>query len=191
MRRPVLLPALLAMTLLPLSAASLPAYAQTADDGVRFQIEKTKYGFVRLDRQTGAMTFCREGDELLVCDPVATAKPAVENEVATLKASVDAFAARLNAAEASLKQSAALAKEQADRLKAAEDALAEARKTIDGLKSAAIAPLATGETEKGIEGGEVITGDTELDASLSKMAKVMHWFVDVTRKLDAEQGLPQ
>src|SRR3546814_9428408 len=57
-----------------LSLTVLPAFALLANGSVaqetgspRFQMEKTESGFVRLDRETGAISVCREDAGELIC----------------------------------------------------------------------------------------------------------------------------
>ena len=164
----------LALACLVLATAFPASAAEPASD--RFQIEKTKYGFVRLDRQTGAMTFCREDSDALVCDPVATAKTAVEDQVQAMKGSVDAMAARLNTMESSSRSTADLVKSQGERLAATEAALKDA---IARLDEAANAPVTRS-----------MPSDEELDSTFNHMQKIMRRFLDMARELDQEQGLP-
>ncbi|SCB57604.1 hypothetical protein GA0061105_10357 [Rhizobium aethiopicum] len=61
--------------LLPLAAAA----AET--DATRFQLEKSGDHFVRLDRQTGAMSICQDKDGALVCRMAADERAAYEDEL--------------------------------------------------------------------------------------------------------------
>lgn len=51
----------------------------------RYALERTADGFVRLDRQTGAMSYCRiEGAAGLVCRLAADERVAYENKISAL-----------------------------------------------------------------------------------------------------------
>lgn len=86
-----------------------------AADGAqsRFSVEKTKYGFVRLDGQTGAMIFCREQDDQLLCLPVNGEKSSLEVDVDGLKARLAGLEARLKTAEAEGRQRLAVSSAKA------------------------------------------------------------------------------
>lgn len=66
---------ILGVTLLPLGAAAAEA------DASRFQVEKSGDHFVRLDRQTGAMSICQDKDGALVCRMAADERAAYEDEL--------------------------------------------------------------------------------------------------------------
>lgn len=65
----------LAIGLLPLAAAATDA------DASRFQLERSGDHFVRLDRQTGAMSICQDKDGALVCRMAADERAAYEDEI--------------------------------------------------------------------------------------------------------------
>ncbi|WP_434713478.1 hypothetical protein NMA58_00935 [Rhizobium sp. YTUHZ045] len=65
----------LAIGLLPLAAAATDA------DASRFQLERSGDHFVRLDRQTGAMSICQDKDGALVCRMAADERAAYEDEL--------------------------------------------------------------------------------------------------------------
>ncbi|MDF9818489.1 hypothetical protein M2308_001244 [Rhizobium leguminosarum] len=65
----------LGVILLPLAAAAAEA------DAGRFQLEKSGDHFVRLDRQTGAMSICQDKDGALVCRMAADERAAYEDEL--------------------------------------------------------------------------------------------------------------
>jgi hypothetical protein len=71
-----------------------PALAQDAATINRFRLEKTEGGFVRLDQQTGAITFCREQNGELTCRMAADERAAYERELDVLAKRVDALEAR-------------------------------------------------------------------------------------------------
>lgn len=70
-----------ALTLLLMSQASL---AQNATDSARFQLERTSNGFIRLDKQTGDVSFCREEPTGLTCRLAADERKAFEQELDAL-----------------------------------------------------------------------------------------------------------
>jgi hypothetical protein len=71
--------------LLPLSAAA------AEPDATRFQLERSGDHFVRLDRQTGAMSLCEEKDGALVCRMAADERAAYESELDRLSERVTAL----------------------------------------------------------------------------------------------------
>ncbi|QIO53454.1 hypothetical protein HA461_20780 [Rhizobium leguminosarum bv. trifolii] len=68
----------------------LAATAAEADAG-RFQLEKSGDHFVRLDRQTGAMSICQDKDGALVCRMAADERVAYEDELDRLAKRVTAL----------------------------------------------------------------------------------------------------
>ncbi|MDK4729304.1 hypothetical protein [Rhizobium phaseoli] len=67
---------------LTLGAVLLPLAAVAAEaDAGRFQLEKSGDHFVRLDRQTGAMSICQDKDGALVCHMAADERAAYEDEL--------------------------------------------------------------------------------------------------------------
>lgn len=90
--------ALLSLTVLP--ALALPAGISMAQDtgSQRFQMEKTESGFVRLDRETGAISVCREDAGELTCRMAADERAAYEKELDLLAGRVTALEKRLDAA---------------------------------------------------------------------------------------------
>lgn len=81
------------LLILPLGFAT-PALAEEPDVA-RFALEKTESGFVRLDRQTGALTLCREKDGALVCRMAADERTAYEEDLTRLEKRVEALEKRL------------------------------------------------------------------------------------------------
>ncbi|MDM9619165.1 hypothetical protein A6U87_01120 [Rhizobium sp. AC44/96] len=75
-----------------LVAFLLPLGALAAEpDTSRFQLERSGDHFVRLDRQTGAMSLCEEKDGSLVCRMAADERAAYENELDRLSDRVTAL----------------------------------------------------------------------------------------------------
>ncbi len=86
------------MRYLLLTLAFLPACAiAQADESARFQMEKTAEGFVRMDRQTGAISVCRDEDGNLTCRMIADERAAYEAELDLLEDRVAALEKRLDA----------------------------------------------------------------------------------------------
>ncbi len=74
-----------AVTLLSgLVAATWPATAGDQDNG-RYSMSPADGGFVRLDRQTGAMTFCTKTDATWACSPMGDAQQASNSEIERLE----------------------------------------------------------------------------------------------------------
>ena len=63
---------------IPLVVFTVPAMAQ---DDARYQMEKTADGFVRLDKQTGDMSICKEQSGQLVCRAAADDKTSLADEI--------------------------------------------------------------------------------------------------------------
>lgn len=81
-----------------LLSLALPAYAFAQDaDPSRFQLERTESGFIRLDRETGAVSLCREAEGNLVCRMAADERAAYEKELDLLGERVTALEKRLDA----------------------------------------------------------------------------------------------
>lgn len=78
-----------------LSLALLPGVALAQDaETSRFQLERTESGLVRLDRQTGAMSLCREDNGTLTCRMAADERAAYEQELDLLAKRVTALEER-------------------------------------------------------------------------------------------------
>ena len=75
----------LGVFLMPLAAAAVEP------DAGRFQLEKSGDHFVRLDRQTGAMSICQDKDGALVCRMAADERAAYEDELDRLAKRVTAL----------------------------------------------------------------------------------------------------
>ncbi|MBO9192945.1 MULTISPECIES: hypothetical protein [unclassified Rhizobium] len=77
---------------LSLVAILIPLAASAAEpDASRFQLERSGDHFVRLDRQTGAMSLCEEKDGALVCRMAADERAAYESELDRLSDRVTAL----------------------------------------------------------------------------------------------------
>ena len=73
-----------------------PSLAQEAADA-RFTLERTESGFVRLDRETGAVSLCRDQDGTLTCRMAADERAAYEKELELLTGRITALERRLDA----------------------------------------------------------------------------------------------
>ena len=66
-------------------AASAPAQSPAQpNDNWRFKMQKVDGGFLRLDAQTGQVSFCREKSSNWTCDTVADDRAALEAEIKRL-----------------------------------------------------------------------------------------------------------
>lgn len=84
-------------TLLTLAALSLGVPVAMAQDAAtdRYTLEKSESGFVRLDRQTGAVTLCTEADGTLTCRMAADERAANDADLARLEKRVEALEKRV------------------------------------------------------------------------------------------------
>ncbi|MDZ7872088.1 MAG: hypothetical protein U5N27_02205 [Rhizobium sp.] len=87
----------IAKTLLTLAALSLGVPVAMAQDAAtdRYTLEKSESGFVRLDRQTGAVTLCTEADGTLTCRMAADERAAYDADLARLEKRVEALEKRV------------------------------------------------------------------------------------------------
>jgi hypothetical protein len=91
--RSILLPA----AGLTLALAAAPAHA--GEQG-RYTLERTGDSYVRLDRQTGAMSTCSDRNGQLVCRVAADERQAFEDEIDRLEGRLDRLERRVAALEA-------------------------------------------------------------------------------------------
>ena len=77
-----------------LSLATPAAIAQEAN-AERYMLEKSDSGFVRLDRQTGAVTLCTEDQGTLTCRMAADERAAYDEDLARLEKRVEALERQL------------------------------------------------------------------------------------------------
>jgi hypothetical protein len=77
-----------------LAAALLPGGA-FAQDEARYQLEKTADGYVRLDKQTGDMSICREQSGQLVCRAAADDKNSLADEIGRIDSRLAAIEKKL------------------------------------------------------------------------------------------------
>ena len=87
----------IAKTLLTLAALSLGVPVAMAQDAAtdRYTLEKSESGFVRLDRQTGAVTLCTEADGTLTCRMAADERAAYDADLARLEKRGEALEKRV------------------------------------------------------------------------------------------------
>ena len=86
---------LLAAGLSPAAAQQPPRPA--ADTALRYQLERTDHGFIRLDRQTGAVSACREETTGLTCRLAADERAAWEQEIDRLDKRIAALERKIGA----------------------------------------------------------------------------------------------
>lgn len=77
-----------------LSLVTPAAVAQEAN-AERYTLEKSDSGFVRLDRQTGAVTLCTEDQGTLTCRMAADERAAYDEDLARLEKRVEALERQL------------------------------------------------------------------------------------------------
>jgi hypothetical protein len=82
MKAPIVIAVLLAASLAANSALAQPA--PPANDAWRFKLQKVDGGFLRLDSQTGQVSFCREKNTNWTCETVADDRAALEGEIKRL-----------------------------------------------------------------------------------------------------------
>jgi hypothetical protein len=83
MRLKIAASALVLATSLVASANAQPM-AGSADENWRFKLQRVDGGFLRLDAQTGQVSFCREKDANWTCETVADDRAALEAEIKRL-----------------------------------------------------------------------------------------------------------
>lgn len=71
-----------------------------AQDGARYQLERSGDGYVRLDTATGEMSFCEETAGRIVCRMAAAERDALIDEIVRLQERMRAVESRLQALEA-------------------------------------------------------------------------------------------
>ena len=77
-----------------LASASSPAIAQ---DDARYQLEKSADGYVRLDKQTGDMSICKEQAGQLVCRAAADDRASLSDQVMQMEGRLAKFEEQLAA----------------------------------------------------------------------------------------------
>jgi hypothetical protein len=84
-------------TILTLAAISFAIPAAVAQESAenRYTLEKSESGFVRLDRQTGAVTLCAEAEGTLTCRMAADERAAYDEDLARLEKRVEALEKQL------------------------------------------------------------------------------------------------
>ena len=74
-----------------LLSAGIRAVVAQETNTDRYTLEKSESGFVRLDRQTGAVTLCTEADGTLTCRMAADERAAYDEDLARLEKRVEAL----------------------------------------------------------------------------------------------------
>jgi hypothetical protein len=83
--------------LIPLTALLLIPAAALSQDTVRYALEKTADGYVRMDKSTGQMSICKEADGQLVCRIAADERSAYEDTLAGLTKRVEVLEQKMAA----------------------------------------------------------------------------------------------
>ena len=73
----------------------MPAAIAQEANAERYTLEKSDSGFVRLDRQTGAVTLCTEDQGTLTCRMAADERAAYDEDLARLEKRVEALERQL------------------------------------------------------------------------------------------------
>ncbi len=87
-------PMIAACAALPLATAGV-----SAQEGGRYQLEKTDSGYVRMDTETGRMSICEERSGQLVCKLAADDRDALQDQIEALQDEIEAIEERLTALE--------------------------------------------------------------------------------------------
>lgn len=88
MKAPV---AISALVLAASFGAAALAQAPQLNDNWRFKMQKVDGGFLRLDAQSGQVSFCREKESNWTCDTVADDRAALEAEIKRLNERIAAL----------------------------------------------------------------------------------------------------
>jgi hypothetical protein len=78
---------------------ALSAFPALAEDTARYSLERTADGYVRMDRQSGEMSVCKEADGQLVCRLAADERGAYESVTAALFKRLDTLEQKVAALE--------------------------------------------------------------------------------------------
>jgi hypothetical protein len=70
---------------LTIAAAAIFGAPAMAEDATRYAIEQTEDGYVRMDRQTGAMSLCTKAAGELVCRMAVDDRDAYETDIGALE----------------------------------------------------------------------------------------------------------
>ena len=85
--------------LAPALILSFLASVAFAEDTSRYSIEKTADGYVRMDKQSGEMSICKEAAGQLVCRLAADERSAYETAMAGLAKRLDSLEQKVSALE--------------------------------------------------------------------------------------------
>ncbi|WP_197278286.1 hypothetical protein [Rhizobium sp. AAP43] len=80
---------------------SAPVVSAQETDSGRYTLEKSESGFVRLDRQTGAVTLCTEAEGTLTCRMAADERAAYDADLARLEKRMEALETQIASGTAS------------------------------------------------------------------------------------------
>lgn len=109
--------------------SAVPAFAQSEDDA-RYSLQPSGEGFVRLDRRTGQMSFCRREQGQLVCRLAADERDAYEAEIGRLEKQLETGGKDEEGTEQSLKRSDRLPTDPQAREREFEQAMEYAEKAL-------------------------------------------------------------
>jgi hypothetical protein len=72
------------LAIMLLASANAQPVVRSSDENWRFKLQRVDGGFLRLDAQTGQVSFCREKDTNWTCETVADDRAALEAEIKRL-----------------------------------------------------------------------------------------------------------
>lgn len=85
--------------LIPLLTLLLVPATAFSQDTVRYALEKTADGYVRMDKSTGEMSICKEANDQLICRVAADERAAYDGNLADLTKRVEALEQKLATVE--------------------------------------------------------------------------------------------
>ncbi|MEM9734302.1 MAG: hypothetical protein AAF903_12585 [Pseudomonadota bacterium] len=103
------------------------AMAESVAPDERYSVVKTEKGSIRVDRQTGAISYCREAAGSMVCSMAADERQAWRDEMERMAARIDSLEAKLASTTPLPLQNAPTA------TKGTDDGLDKAMDKVEGL----------------------------------------------------------
>ncbi|MEL6502925.1 MAG: hypothetical protein AAFO61_02135 [Pseudomonadota bacterium] len=104
-----------------------PAMAERVAEDDRYFVVQTEKGSIRVDRQSGAVSYCREAAGSVVCSMAADERAAWRDEMERMAARIDALEAKLAS------NTPAPTKKTPAPTKGSEDGLDKAMDKVEGL----------------------------------------------------------
>lgn len=160
------------------------------EEDARFEIRQSEGGLIRLDKRTGAMSFCTSRDGRLVCRLGADEREAYQQTLASIEDRLKAAEDRIDLLEDRLGEATSEAMKQQDRLPSPDmpTPVPGEDQPADGEDSAQDEPSSPGE-----EGADEPTpGSREFDRALEFSQRAMRRFFeviqDMRREMEQEQA---